>query len=386
MCSVAKVLSLASPDVLSMGFLCNRLELDLTRTATNLVILTVIVGGFLLVSKYGQEPNQHVRSAILSDLCHQGEIVAFDGDDIEAVREGLLMDSSNKPVVVNFGASWCDACDSEKPFLKKLHSQFGERFKFVAVASWDHLGDLRESASYRDLGMPVLLDPEGAMAKVYGVTTVPHTVLFDPDGTVRHRFKGAMDSGYQNQFAKVLTNYTSRSAEPATALNKKSHGSLPEFELTDHNGNALSAQRDLEGYVWVANFVFTSCGSMCPLLTKKMAKLQAAFADAADFRMVSISVDPATDTPPVLLEYGKKYQADFEKWVFLTGDWLVIKNVLQNGFRIGVPDQPMFHTEKFVLVDRGLQIRGYYSVNTPASFDELQKDLRALLARTEKRI
>src|SRR5262249_9494553 len=117
---------------------------------------------------------------------------------------------------------------------------------------------------------------------------------------------------------------------------------------------------DLHGSVWVADFIFTRCAGTCPMITQRMAELQAACAsDPAlkDIRFVSISVDPEFDRPEVLRDYAARVHADPERWTFLTGTRDAVRGLVRDGFKLPVEDQddaamPIMHSQSFVLVDR----------------------------------
>lgn len=161
---------------------------------------------------------------------------------------------------------------------------------------------------------------------------------------------------------------------------------MPEFELTTEQGTPLRSG-DLAGEVVVANFVFTSCPTVCPLLTAHMARLQERLAGSPGVRLLSFSVDPKNDTPEVLKAYGEKYGQDPARWTFLTGDLSAITKAVEKGFKIGIqgagdPDATAFdivHGEHFVLVDTDGAIRGYYRPE-PESLDRLAIDAARLAA------
>lgn len=191
---------------------------------------------------------------------------------------------------------------------------------------------------------------------------------------------------------------------------------LPPFSLTERSGAPLS-QADLAGKVWVADFIFTSCTAECPLMSAELQKLQAAFASSPELRLVSFSVDPETDTPAVLRDYASKYGADAKKWLFATGDRDSLYKLAIDGFKLPVQDlrvpehdhgghdhgkadghghadghegaaappaspasSPFLHSQKFVLVDDQLRIRGYYdSTDVEALRSLIEKDLPRLL-------
>lgn len=159
---------------------------------------------------------------------------------------------------------------------------------------------------------------------------------------------------------------------------------LPEFSLTERNGDTITRE-SLAGRVWVADFIFTTCPGPCPKMTAHMAQLQQALADAEDMRLVSVTVDPATDTPAQLSAYADEYHALPDRWLFLTGSMSDIYELCVQGFRLAAPtSQPaegelVTHSTKFVLVDRKGRIRGYYEGESPAQLQTLLDDARRLL-------
>jgi len=159
-------------------------------------------------------------------------------------------------------------------------------------------------------------------------------------------------------------------------------GVVPPFTLVERSGRAVSAA-DLAGHVWVADFVFTRCPDFCPALTARMAGLQKALAPAADpVRLVSFSVDPAHDTPEVLLDYARRAGAG-DGWLFVTGPREALAALLRDGFKVawaddGPPASPITHSDRFVLVDRALRIRGYYHGTQPDDVARLARDALAL--------
>jgi protein SCO1/2 len=170
-----------------------------------------------------------------------------------------------------------------------------------------------------------------------------------------------------------------RRAEPPPVL-----GTLPPFTLTERTGRAVNAS-DLAGSVWVADFIFTRCPDVCPALSTRMAALQEPLTTGEDpIRLVSLSVDPVNDTPAVLTTYAERYRAG-PGWLFLTGPRDVVAGLLRDGFRVafadgGPPASPITHSDRFVLVDRQLRIRGYYHGNDQADLDRLVADARSVRA------
>ena len=169
-------------------------------------------------------------------------------------------------------------------------------------------------------------------------------------------------------------------SEPPTVLSElAAHGQLPDFSLTDQRG-APFALSDLDDKVWVADFIFTSCATICPPMTIEMAGLQDEFA-GKDVHFVSFSVDPERDTPEVLYRYADDYGADGSRWAFLTGQKEAIYQLAHEGFNLaaGHRGSEILHSTRFVLVDRNQQLRGYYESRSPGSLQQLRKDIRTLL-------
>ena len=171
-------------------------------------------------------------------------------------------------------------------------------------------------------------------------------------------------------------------AESPTALSElAAHGQLPDFSLTDQHGAAF-ALSDLHNKVWVADFIFTNCPTICPPMTIQMANLQDELA-AEDLHFVSFSVDPERDTPTVLRHYADSYGADGGRWAFLTGQKETIYQLAKEGFNLaaGHRGSEILHSTRFVLVDKNQQVRGYYESRSPGSLQQLRRDIRTLLQK-----
>ena len=167
-------------------------------------------------------------------------------------------------------------------------------------------------------------------------------------------------------------------------------GTVPEFALVSSSGQPLS-QASLSGQIWIADFVFTHCPSMCPTLTAHMAKLQSALTrQGLGVRLVSFTVDPANDTPAVLSAYAERFHADTSRWLFVTGERNALHRLIGDGFHLAVAERSpsentdgeglITHSDRFVLVDGDLRIRGYYHGMDEASVQQLLSDVQALRA------
>ncbi len=137
-------------------------------------------------------------------------------------------------------------------------------------------------------------------------------------------------------------------------------GEVAEFSLTNQSGKTITTA-DLKGKIWVADFFFTSCQGVCPVMTARMSKLDKSLGEKG-LHLLSISVDPATDTPEKLTEYAKNFEAK-NNWQFLTGEKAKIIDLSVKGFRLSLGEDPMSHSQRLVLIDGRSHIRGYYSID-----------------------
>jgi protein SCO1/2 len=151
-----------------------------------------------------------------------------------------------------------------------------------------------------------------------------------------------------------------------------------QFNLVDQDGKAFSS-RDLHGRPWGAAFIFTHCGSSCPIMTGAMASLQKKL--PPEVMLVSFSVDPESDTPPVLKQYAAMYHADQSRWRFLTGPKDAIMAVItdmKTPFQAPGDNSPIQHSENLLLVDADGQIRGVYLSTDPEEMKRFVIDAAAL--------
>jgi protein SCO1/2 len=160
------------------------------------------------------------------------------------------------------------------------------------------------------------------------------------------------------------------------AINLPQYGEVPEFHLTDQNGQTFTG-RSLVGKVWVADFFFSNCMGPCPRMTSRLHGVQEATKSLPDVEIASFTIDPANDTPTVLAGYSKEHGAS-ARWRFLTGPQATLHNLCRNVFKLGDVDGSLTHSTKFVLIDRKMQIRGYYDSFDPESIQQLEADIKAL--------
>ena len=138
-------------------------------------------------------------------------------------------------------------------------------------------------------------------------------------------------------------------------------GPAPKFELTDQN-NAKISNKDYAGKVYVMEFFFSTCPSICPIMNKNMVEVEKAFSTEKNFGIASVTINPDNDTPEVLKEHAKKLGITAQNWHFLTGDKDYIFNLANKGFNLYVGENNKAlgnfeHSGLFALIDKKGNIR-----------------------------
>ena len=158
---------------------------------------------------------------------------------------------------------------------------------------------------------------------------------------------------------------------------------VPDAKLVDETGQPVSLA-SMKGNVTVYNFIFTSCTGTCPIMTNNMRALTPKVEKDAPVRFVSISVDPARDTPAVLAAYAKRTRND-PRWTFLTGNRDDIVKLSVQGFKLSAGDpmpggEALLHSSKFAVADKEGVIRGYYDGANGTVPEQVAKVVEQLLA------
>jgi len=171
----------------------------------------------------------------------------------------------------------------------------------------------------------------------------------------------------------------------ATAGIKLDHPrQLVNFALTDRTGRTVT-RAELEGKILVVDFLFTSCGLTCPEVNRRMAEIQQRTAGRPDVRLVSLTVDPRTDTPAALMKYGARFGADANRWLLLTGDKAVLYQLIGTSFLAQDADDPFsnmpgnfLHTERIAVVDARGQVQAYFDGLRPETTGEVVAEIARL--------
>jgi protein SCO1/2 len=161
---------------------------------------------------------------------------------------------------------------------------------------------------------------------------------------------------------------------------------VPAFSFRDQRNQPVAAS-DLKGKVWIADFIFTTCTTVCPLITAKMLLLQRRLVGAPGLRFVSWSVDPERDTVAALAKYHDEWNAGETRWLLLATDPKGLAATAE-GMRVAVAPtgdevNPILHTSRFFLVDAEGSVRGLYDSADDAALDQLVVDARGLLGQKE---
>jgi protein SCO1/2 len=181
----------------------------------------------------------------------------------------------------------------------------------------------------------------------------------------------------------VSVTATGSTATSAASAPVEDGGRLPEFSLMDHRG-APFTRRQLTGRVSIADFIFTRCAGQCPMMHDRMRKVARALAGEAELQLLSFSVDPAHDTLETLAAFAGTVTGGEARWRFITGDERAVAELAGKGFRLaaggeGSVEEPITHSTRLVLIDRGGHVRGYYDAADADATDRLARDARQLL-------
>lgn len=168
----------------------------------------------------------------------------------------------------------------------------------------------------------------------------------------------------------------------STVQYKSKYHTIADFSFINQNGKTIT-QKDYEGIIYVADFFFTTCGSICPKMTTNLSDIQKAFAGNPKVKLLSFTVFPETDSVPVLKAYAKKHNVDDKKWNLVTGDKKEIYTMARKSYlavKLGKPSElyDMVHTENFVLVDTKKRVRGFYDGTNKEDMKRLIEDITFL--------
>jgi protein SCO1/2 len=162
----------------------------------------------------------------------------------------------------------------------------------------------------------------------------------------------------------------------------KKYHTIPDFSLTNQNGKTIT-QKDYQDKIYIADFFFTTCPSICPKMTANMSDLQHKIVKYGDVMLLSHTVTPEIDSVSVLKAYALKHQVSDEIWNLVTGSKKEIYELARKSYLAAKSDgdggkYDMIHTENFVLIDKQKRIRGFYDGTNPEEMNKLLHDLEIL--------
>ena len=157
---------------------------------------------------------------------------------------------------------------------------------------------------------------------------------------------------------------------------------ISDFSLTNQNGKTIT-QDDYKDKIYVADFFFTTCQTICPIMTDHMYQIQKEIINDDEVMLLSHSVTPVKDSVPVLKAYAKEKGVVDRKWNLVTGDKKQIYKLARKSYLAVKEDgngdiYDMIHTENFLLIDKKRQIRGFYDGTKPEDIEQLLEDIKTL--------
>ena len=164
---------------------------------------------------------------------------------------------------------------------------------------------------------------------------------------------------------------------------KEVNHQIPDFSFINQDSVAVT-QKDFEGKIYVADFFFTSCPTICPVMKTQMLRIYERFKTNSDVKLLSHSIDPTHDTPANLRTYVTRLGVNTPQWQFVTGDRKKLFEIGEKAYMVttkadSTVEGGLLHSGAFLLVDKKRQIRGQYDGTKAAEVDQLMEDMALLL-------
>ncbi|WP_229359507.1 SCO family protein [Flectobacillus major] len=158
---------------------------------------------------------------------------------------------------------------------------------------------------------------------------------------------------------------------------------IPDFEFINQD-SVVTTQKDVANKIYVADFFFTTCPTICPKMKTQMLRIYEKYKNNPHFMILSHTIDPRHDTPSVLKEFKKNLGIEGNQWQMVTGDKMKIYELGQKSYMVTATDDPtqpggIVHSGAFILVDKNRNIRGLYDGTVPEKVDQLMNDIDLLL-------
>lgn len=167
-----------------------------------------------------------------------------------------------------------------------------------------------------------------------------------------------------------------------TSTKSKEHHAVQDFSFINQFNEKVT-QKTVKQKVYVTDFFFTTCQSICPIMSHQLERVYAAFKNRNDFLILSHTVNPETDSIPQLLQYAQKHKVTDNHWLFLTGDKKQLYELARKGYLLNAEEgnggeDDFIHTQNFALVDKERHIRGFYDGTDSAEVSRLIADINLL--------
>jgi protein SCO1/2 len=162
---------------------------------------------------------------------------------------------------------------------------------------------------------------------------------------------------------------------------------VPDFEFTDQYGEKVN-KSTFKDKIYVTEYFFTTCKSICPVMNNNLEKIYREFGDSADFMILSHTVDPETDSVPVLKNYADAHGVKDKKWLFVTGKKEDLYRLARKGYLLNAEEgnggeEDFIHTQNFALVDKESHLRGFYDGTDSLETQRMRQDINLLLKEYE---
>jgi protein SCO1/2 len=182
---------------------------------------------------------------------------------------------------------------------------------------------------------------------------------------------------------RYLPVFGEKSYESKNGKTDTTFHTIPDFSFTSQDGKTVTA-KDLDGSVYVTDFFFTTCHSICPIMSTQMERVAAKFKGNYEVKFLSHTVDPEIDTVEQLKAYALRHNADSKQWMFLTGPKKDLYEIARKGYLLNAEEgdggqDDFIHTQNFALIDKEKRIRGFYDGTDSLEMDQLMKDIDLLL-------
>lgn len=182
-----------------------------------------------------------------------------------------------------------------------------------------------------------------------------------------------------NKPARFLAYYGPKNA---LKVNDTTYHFIPDFEFTDQDNEPVSSGTTA-GKIYVTEFFFTTCQSICPVMNMNLERVYKTFGSKDDFLILSHTVDPETDSVPVLKSYALAHGVNNKNWLFLTGEKPHLYDLARQGYLLNAEEgnggeEDFIHTQNFALIDKEKHIRGFYDGTDSLEINRLIQDIHLL--------